>query len=47
MWRPSPPKRRLAVDTALAAFVIVVGQLEVWAPTVMNPGNLAGPRWMG
>jgi signal transduction histidine kinase len=46
MWRPSPPTRRLAVDAVLAAFVITVGQLEVWAPGVMNPGNLAGPRWI-
>src|SRR5918912_189645 len=34
------------VDTALAAVVVLVGQLEVWAPSVMHPGNLAGPRWI-
>jgi signal transduction histidine kinase len=33
-------------DVALAAVVVVVGQLEVWAPAVMHPGNLAGPRWI-
>ena len=37
---------RLAADAALAAVVVVVGQLEVWAPSVMHPGNLAGPRWI-
>src|SRR4029450_7168785 len=26
--------------------VVVVGQFEVWAPSVMHPGNLAGPRWI-
>src|SRR5512133_3161065 len=36
----------LAADAVLAAVVIVVGQLEVWAPEVMHPGNLAGPRWI-
>src|SRR4029453_11585720 len=37
---------RLAADAALASVVVVVGQLEVWAPSVMHPGSLAGPRWM-
>jgi protein-S-isoprenylcysteine O-methyltransferase Ste14 len=36
----------LAADAALAAVVVLVGQLEVWAPSVMHPGNLAGPRWI-
>ena len=36
----------LAADAALAAAVIVLGQLEVWAPQVMHPGNLAGPAWI-
>jgi signal transduction histidine kinase len=38
--------RHLAADVALAAVVIAVGQLEVWAPEVMHPGNLSGPRWI-
>ncbi|HEX2774703.1 MAG TPA: hypothetical protein VHN18_20085, partial [Micromonosporaceae bacterium] len=45
MWRSSPAIRRLAVDGAMAVVVTVVGQLEVWMPAVMNPGNLVGPRW--
>jgi hypothetical protein len=46
MSRLRPAHVHLAVDAALAAVVIVVGQLEVWAPQVMHPGNLAGPRWI-
>src|SRR6478609_2175951 len=46
MSRLRPAHARLAADAALAAAVIVVGQLEVWAPQVMHPGNLAGPVWI-
>jgi signal transduction histidine kinase len=46
MSRLRPRSRRLAADAALAAVVVLVGQLEVWAPSVMHPSNLAGPRWI-
>ena len=46
MSRPRTAPRQLAADTAVAVVVIAVGQLEVWAPSVMHPGNLAGPLWI-
>src|SRR3954471_6111029 len=46
MARVHTARRHLAADAALAAVVIAVGQLEVWAPEVMHPGNLSGPEWI-
>jgi signal transduction histidine kinase len=36
---------RLVADSLLALAVLAVSQIEVWAPSVLAPESIPGPRW--
>ena len=45
MWRARTYRQKLASDAILGAAVAFYGQLEVWLPSIGQPGSLPGQRW--
>ena len=45
MRRARSDRERFAADACLALVLGVWGQIEVWVPSVGDPGSLPGPRW--
>lgn len=45
MWQARTPRDRLVADSVLALALLVIAEIEVWAPSILSPESMPGPKW--